>query len=244
MTKLLAILLFLIALVGAAFLVLADDNCCHLPGRNCQSDSEWQQGYHDFRTHQCQAPAAGQSEPKSQSVAQSEPESQSLNNCCFLGWTCTSNEQWVSGYYARQNGNACTPLSQLAQSQLVRSTSEEETQSINEWFSNAESRCDANPEQCGDIMNERLDELRENCEQIEGYTCVRGENDGFGLLGPTPTPNPNQDDSDDESDDDSCEESLESAQHAIDAFCSLPDFQEGCENARAWKRRLEAQCGG
>jgi hypothetical protein len=34
------------------------DNCCHLPGRNCQSDHEWIQGYYEFAFWQCQPPQA------------------------------------------------------------------------------------------------------------------------------------------------------------------------------------------
>jgi hypothetical protein len=34
------------------------------------------------------------------------PTSAESNNCCFAGWRCESNEEWVRGYYANQN-NQC-----------------------------------------------------------------------------------------------------------------------------------------
>jgi hypothetical protein len=43
----------LLCLLVGAFLVYADNNCCHLPGRNCQHEHEWVAGYYEYHRYLC-----------------------------------------------------------------------------------------------------------------------------------------------------------------------------------------------
>lgn len=63
MSKLILIFLAipLITLVAGAQDI--GNNCCNLPGRNCQTYGDWVAGYYEKVYHQCQAPA--QSSPSS-----------------------------------------------------------------------------------------------------------------------------------------------------------------------------------
>ena len=50
-----------------------------------------------------------------------------IDNCCFVGRQCTTNYDWVSGYYAFQNNHCPAPSQQQPQStssQLQSSASE------------------------------------------------------------------------------------------------------------------------
>jgi hypothetical protein len=117
MTKVQAILAITICLLLEAN-TLADSNCCHIPGSNCQTETEWIQGYYDGVHGRCQtSTAAGLSDTTPQSTPQPAPtqtadRSQHVNNCCFIGWHCESDAQWISGYYAHQAGDACATESQ------------------------------------------------------------------------------------------------------------------------------------
>ena len=123
---------------------LADSNCCHIPGSNCQTENEWIQGYYDGVNGLCQTTiVVGQSDATPQSTpapasAQSGDTSLIGNNCCYNGWTCTSNEQWISGYYARQAGDACTTESQTTYQPTARHQAD--NQARNARSSNTEIR--------------------------------------------------------------------------------------------------------
>lgn len=87
------------------------ENCCHF-GRNCRTDQEWVDGYHAYRRNECPPPAPDQPfhpvQPV-QLVQPAQPASDAapgVDNCCFLGWQCQTDKEWVDGYYAYQ-ANQC-----------------------------------------------------------------------------------------------------------------------------------------
>ena len=49
------LLSFMLAIALAAPSLAQVDNCCQI-GRTCAADSEWQQGWYDYRSGQCNAP--------------------------------------------------------------------------------------------------------------------------------------------------------------------------------------------
>lgn len=133
MTRIMLILLALPLISLFAETQGIGDNCCHLPGRHCQSDSEWQQGYHDFVNNQCEpSAAAGQSETTEQPTPTPAPApaddgqdtQDEPNNCCFIAWSCTDRDEWISGYYARLAGNSCTTESQQSYSPTAQQRAE------------------------------------------------------------------------------------------------------------------------
>ena len=128
-----ALRLAVMLLIAASAIVLhADDNCCHTPGWNCQSASEWIAGYHASRANQCAvsetAAIAEQSLATPEISATPAPTptesatpDQPVNNCCFTGWRCRNNNEWVAAYYAFQ-ANQCesSTLDQAVQVQRAR----------------------------------------------------------------------------------------------------------------------------
>ena len=79
------------------------DNCCFVD-RQCQSDEEWSSGFWAFQNNQCTAPSSSLSPASSSPPASVDPSQ--IDNCCFLDWLCTTDEQWQSGYQAFQT-NQC-----------------------------------------------------------------------------------------------------------------------------------------
>ncbi|MCY4072881.1 MAG: SH3 domain-containing protein [Chloroflexi bacterium] len=77
------------------------DNCCFVD-RQCNTDQDWNDGYWAFQNGQCAAPA--QTQPQTQPQASTQPVAASppvgVDNCCFLNWQCTTDEQWRSGFQA------------------------------------------------------------------------------------------------------------------------------------------------
>ena len=80
------------------------DNCCFID-RLCMTDQEWTDGYWAFQNNQCGAPVQTQTQTQTSTQPASVDPSQA-DNCCFLGWQCTTDEQWRSGFQAYQN-NQC-----------------------------------------------------------------------------------------------------------------------------------------
>ena len=80
------------------------DNCCFVD-RQCATDREWTDGYWAFQNNQCGAPVQTQTQTRTSTQPASVDPSQA-DSCCFLGWQCTTDEQWRSGFQAYQN-NQC-----------------------------------------------------------------------------------------------------------------------------------------
>ena len=79
------------------------DNCCFVD-RQCSSDHEWTAGYWAFQNGHCAAPVQSQSPAPAQSSSGSAPAN--VDNCCFIGWNCSSDQDWQAGYHAYQT-NQC-----------------------------------------------------------------------------------------------------------------------------------------
>lgn len=96
-----AILLLAAALAGSADDI---DNCCFVD-RQCTTDQQWVDGYWAFQNNQCpgstqsQTAASVSSQPAGGAPAQ-------VDNCCFVDRQCSTNQDWIDGYWAFQN-NQC-----------------------------------------------------------------------------------------------------------------------------------------
>jgi hypothetical protein len=83
------------------------DNCC-FTGWQCDTNDDWVSGYYAFQNNQCGA-LSPQQEQVQAATSSSQPQtakSETSDNCCFIGWHCESNEDWLSGYFAFQ-ANQC-----------------------------------------------------------------------------------------------------------------------------------------
>lgn len=79
------------------------DNCCFVD-RQCHTNQEWSDGYWAFQNGQCAAPVQSQhAQPQAQTA---DSSASVVDNCCFIGWECHSNDDWTRGYNAYQN-NQC-----------------------------------------------------------------------------------------------------------------------------------------
>ena len=184
MKQLTIALIFTLCLLISA-IVLADNNCCHLPGSDCQTEQDWIRGYYDIRNNSCPVEAAaGQSEPATPSTpapAQAtEPpsdESQAVNNCCFISWHCESDAQWVSGYYAHQAGDSCTTESQsnyqpttAHQAELQAASAspddDDEDEDDDEFLVLLDTYCPVNPKACYELIDEHSDEFWDYISRI------------------------------------------------------------------------------
>lgn len=86
------------------------DNCCFVD-RLCMTDEQWVNGYNAYQNNQCAVPSQQQQRSTS---SQSQPQSgtaEDINNCCFTGWQCSTDEEWTSGYWAFQH-DQCASQSQ------------------------------------------------------------------------------------------------------------------------------------
>ena len=94
------------------------DNCCFVD-RQCQSNQDWTDGYWAFQRGECRAPAQTRTRVSTQPVTTTAPAAttipEGIDNCCFAGWQCHTDEQWRSGYEAYQNNQCGSP----AQSSLL-----------------------------------------------------------------------------------------------------------------------------
>ena len=107
----------------------AVNNCC-FTGWQCTTDEEWVNGYYAFQNNQCAAPSRQQQPRSSQSQPQTET-SEVVNNCCFTGWQCTTDEEWTSGYWAFQR-DQCDSGSQWQGQQRQRPSGNQQVQSGNQ----------------------------------------------------------------------------------------------------------------
>ncbi|MCY4019942.1 MAG: hypothetical protein OXG39_11095 [Chloroflexi bacterium] len=80
------------------------DNCCFVD-RQCTTDAEWINGYNAFQNNLCAAPSQ-QPQSTAASTQGQTGASQDVDNCCFIGWQCSTNSEWTSGYWAFQH-NQC-----------------------------------------------------------------------------------------------------------------------------------------
>ena len=82
------------------------DNCCFVD-RQCSTDQEWVDGYWAFQNNQCGAPT--------QSGTQTTPQPTAgvylpqIDNCCFVDRQCSSDQEWVNGYWAFQRNLCAAP---------------------------------------------------------------------------------------------------------------------------------------
>ncbi len=105
------------------------NNCCSVD-RQCTTEEEWVSGYYAYQNNQCAAPAEQQqSPPSSQPTPTPSPTTtDDVDNCCLVNRQCATDEEWVNGYNAYQNGQ-CGASSQQrstsSQSQSQSGTSKE-----------------------------------------------------------------------------------------------------------------------
>lgn len=101
------------------------DNCCFID-RQCITDEEWVSGYWAFQNNQCAAPTQQQQSTASQSQPQ-PGASEDIDNCCFIGWQCNTDEEWVNGYWAFQQGNQCAAPSLQGQQQREQNSNQQQS---------------------------------------------------------------------------------------------------------------------
>ena len=132
----------LLLISASANILYADDNCCHTPGWNCQSEGDWIEGYHASRANECEisetAGVNGMSAATQEVSAtpvpssdESTPSDQPINNCCHTGWHCSNNNEWVAAYYAFQE-NQCesSTLDQAVRNQQTRRASNQQANQL------------------------------------------------------------------------------------------------------------------
>ena len=83
------------------------DNCCFVD-RQCSSDQEWTDGYWAFQNGQCAAPVQTQSPAPAQSSSSGSAPA-NVDNCCFIGWACATDDDWQAGYHAYQSNQCNSP---------------------------------------------------------------------------------------------------------------------------------------
>ena len=110
--KLLMTLLALFLLPSATAAEI--DNCCFVD-RQCRTNYDWVSGYYALQNNHCAAPSQQQQQSTSSQPQASAPTV--INNCCFIGWQCATDEEWTSGYWAFQNNLCGTPIGSKSQSQ-------------------------------------------------------------------------------------------------------------------------------
>ncbi len=95
------------------------DNCCFVD-RQCNSDSDWTDGYWAFQNGQCSAPSQTLTQTSAQpaSIGQSQ-----IDNCCFVDRQCNSDSDWSDGYWAFQNGQCDAPAQTHSQTPVAPWTS-------------------------------------------------------------------------------------------------------------------------
>ena len=98
------------------------DNCCFVD-RQCSTNYDWVSGYYAFQNNHCAAP----SQQQPQSTASQPPASASevIDNCCFVGWQCATDEEWTNGYWAYQNNQCPGAQNSRSQSRAVGPATEE-----------------------------------------------------------------------------------------------------------------------
>ena len=152
------------------------NNCCFVD-RQCMTDEEWVNGYNAYQNNQCPAPSLQQQSTSLQSQPQpGTPED--IDNCCFIGWQCNTDEEWVNGYWAYQQNKQCAAPSQQQQQQerQQRQQSGNQQQSQQEQQSRQEPKSEEPPdkEPSGDLIFIRLteEEWREaRCDIYGGSSC-------------------------------------------------------------------------
>ena len=75
------------------------DNCCFVD-RQCQSDTDWTNGYWAYQRNECSVTTAI-TQPTSAQPASSTPAQ--VDNCCFIDRQCNTDQEWAAGYWAYQN---------------------------------------------------------------------------------------------------------------------------------------------
>ncbi len=97
-TKLTIATFALLVFVNTAFAQV--DNCCFV-NRQCNTDSEWTDGYWAYHRNECpRGASAGQ--------ASASPPA-NVDNCCFVNRHCTTDAEWTDGYWAYQNNQCGAP---------------------------------------------------------------------------------------------------------------------------------------
>lgn len=154
------------------------DNCCFVD-RQCTTDEEWVNGYNAYQHNQCPAPSRQQPS----TTAQSQPQpgtSEDIDNCCFIGWQCDTDEEWVSGFWAFQRNNQCAaPSQQRQQGRQQRQHNSNQQQSRQQQQSPQEQQepkkeDPSEKEPSGDLIFIRLteEEWREaRCDIFGGSSC-------------------------------------------------------------------------
>ena len=85
------------------------DNCCFVD-RQCHTDKEWADGYWAFQNGQCAAPAQTRVSTQPDAAASAAVTTPAIiDNCCYAGWQCHTDEQWSSGYEAYQKDQCASP---------------------------------------------------------------------------------------------------------------------------------------
>jgi len=56
----------------------------------------------------CAGQAVAPAAPAPEAAPVAAPQPSEVDNCCFIGWSCNNDADWVRGFHAYQN-NQCTP---------------------------------------------------------------------------------------------------------------------------------------
>ena len=117
------LLIILMAFLLPSIPVSAEiDNCCFVD-RQCRTNYDWVSGYYALQNNHCAAPSQQQQQSTS-----SQPQSSAsavIDNCCFIGWQCATDEEWTSGYWAFQKNQCGMPTGSPSQSQSRSIATEE-----------------------------------------------------------------------------------------------------------------------
>ena len=102
------------------------DNCCFVD-RECVTDQDWTDGFYAYQHHQCAAtagsltgsaaPAQPQTPTQTGASAAAASKAGQIDNCCFAGWDCQTDDEWRAGYMAYQNSEC--PVGSAASSRPV-----------------------------------------------------------------------------------------------------------------------------
>ena len=123
-----------------------NNNCCYSADWACSTQNEWNEGYYAFVNGQCVvAPSISASEDEASQGAPAAASVSGSDNCCYnADWRCTTQTEWVEGFYSARS-NTChimpavwaadaTPSVQATESPRRQGGGSEEDAQINSGY--------------------------------------------------------------------------------------------------------------
>lgn len=117
---------------GSQQLSSAIDNCCFVD-RQCNTDSEWNDGYWAFQNNQCAAPSQTQTSTQVVTTGSSQ-----IDNCCNVDRQCNTDREWNDGYWAFQNNQCTAPTTSRTQSSTPTTTADADNCCFLGWQCNTD----------------------------------------------------------------------------------------------------------